>query len=475
MSALNAAAHAISPLDGRYAGKLQRLSAYFSEYALVRSRLAVEVAHAFALDALQPKAGGSEPKAPLQPLFSPLLPEEAARLEGAVSGFDAAAFAAVKAHEATTKHDVKAVEYHLRAVADLREPNRVHFGLTSEDVNNLAYSANFLRFRDEQQLTAIDGLLRVLAREARAGAALPFPARTHGQPATPTTAGKELAVFASRLLRCRENIAAHVFFGKLNGASGTHAALMQAEPAADWRAHERRVVEGLGLRTNRITTQVEDHDAWARWFHETRLLTSVLVDLCRDVWLYISNGWIVQRVAAGEVGSSTMPHKVNPIRFENAEGNLELASALLAFLAEKLTRSRMQRDLSDSTVTRNIGVAMGHLILALDEITAGFGAISVNAAACRAAVEAAPEVLAEPIQTVMRLSTAGDPYAELRDRTRGQAVTAAGLASFVSGLDLPADRKERLVALRPETYLGDAAELALEVAAEVERSIGVQP
>ncbi len=455
------AARAISPLDGRYAERCAPLRAYFSEAALAQARVQVEVAHALALD----ETG----------LFGQLDEGERGRLLAAATDFDEADFERVKAIEATTRHDVKAIEYHLRAQTALRAPNRIHFGLTSEDVNNLAYSTRFAAFVREQQLPALDALLLRLAGLAESLAALPFPARTHGQPATPTTAGKELAVYASRLLRVRRALVDHRFYGKLNGATGTYAALLIAAPTVDWRSYERRLVSGLGLVPNPATTQIEDHDAWARWFHESRLLSSILVDLCRDVWLYISQGWIVQATRPGEVGSSTMPHKVNPIRFENAEGNLELSAALLSFLAEKLTRSRMQRDLSDSTVTRNVGVAFGHLMLAIDEIGKGLDAVAFDGAACLAAIEATPALLAEPIQTVMRLHHTEDPYGALRDLTRGQSISAEDLSRFVQDQSLPAEDKARLAALRPGAYLGAAAEIALEVAASVRAAIGGAP
>ena len=453
-----ARAWALSPLDGRYGERLAPLGAYFSELALVRARVRVEVAHARALDALG--------------LFAPLSPDEDRRLCALTEGFGEEAFAAVKAIEAETRHDVKAVELYLRDGAALREPNRLHFALTSEDVNNLAYSTLFSAYIREQQLPALAAVLRALITWARDTAGAPFPSRTHGQPATPSTFGKELAVYVERLRRCHRALSGLRLAGKLNGATGTHGAAAAAAPHVDWRAYEKRLVEGLGLELNPISTQIEDHDSWARWLHESRLLSSVLVDLCRDMWMYISNGWVVQRARPGEVGSSTMPHKVNPIRFENAEGNLELSSALMAFLAEKLTRSRMQRDLSDSTVSRNVGVALAHLSLAMDEVRAGLAGVSLDVGACTRALDATPELLAEPIMTALRLEGHPDPYAALKSLTRGRAVTAEEIAVFVGSAPMREETRQRLAALQPAAYVGLAEQICADVLDAAERTLG---
>ena len=453
-----ARAWALSPLDGRYGERLAPLGAYFSELALVRARVRVEIAHALALDELG--------------LFSPLTPEQDRRLRALADGFGEGAFAAVKAIEAETRHDVKAVELYLRDAAALREPNRLHFGLTSEDVNNLAYGTLFAAYIREQQLPALGALLRALISWARATAGAPFPSRTHGQPATPTTFGKELAVYVERLGRCHRALGGLRLSGKLNGATGTHGAAAAAAPQVDWRAYEKGLVEGLGLERNPISTQVEDHDSWARWLHESRLLSCILVDLCRDMWMYISNGWVVQRARPSEVGCSTMPHKVNPIHFENAEGNLELGSALMAFLAEKLTRSRMQRDLSDSTVSRNVGVALSHLSLAMDEVQAGLAGVSLDFAACARALDATPELLAEPIMTALRLEGHPEPYAALTQLTRGRVVTREDISAFLTTTPMREETRQRLAALRPTAYVGLAEQICVDVLDAAERALG---
>jgi adenylosuccinate lyase len=448
------AANAISPLDGRYAGKLGGLDAYFSEYALVKARVAIEVAHALALDATG--------------LFGTLSAAERERLVVAASQFDAQAFDEVKVIEARTRHDVKACELWLRQRAALEKPNRIHFALTSEDVNNLAYGTCFHAFIREVQLPMLLRLLHMLAGFAREHAARPFPANTHGQPASPTTAGKEIAVFVGRLTRAVEALKCIRIYGKLNGATGNHSAALAALGTYDWGAYEQALVRSLGLVPNDATTQVEDHDSWARWFNETRVANNIVMDLCQDVWMYISRKWFTQRAQKGEVGSSTMPHKINPIHFENAEGNLQIANAQLAFLSDKLCRSRMQRDLSDSTVARTIGVAFAHQVLAIHEVTAGWDRIGLNDAACLAELDSSLELLAEPIQTILRLHTSEDSYAQLLELTRGHALTAEGLAQFVDKLNVDESVKEQLRALRARSYVGDAAATALRIAARAE-------
>lgn len=451
-------ARAISPLDGRYGGRLERLSEYFSEYALVRARLTVEVEHAIALD----ETG----------LFGTLDDGERTRLREVVASFDDAAFAELKGIESTVRHDVKACELFLKQRTGLRKKNRIHFGLTSEDVNNLAYGTLFDAFLEEVELPLIEALGKKLAAFAREHAKTPFPAHTHGQPATPTTAGKEIAVFLGRLLRAHEGLSRVRLYGKLNGATGNHSAMLAAHPDYDWAAYERRLVERLGLYPNPATTQVEDHDSWARWFNETRVANNVVLDLCQDMWLYISRGFVVQKAKAGEVGSSTMPHKVNPIHFENAEGNLQLSSSALVFLSEKLCRSRMQRDLSDSTVSRNVGVALGHHVLAFEEVMAGWERIALDREACARALDATPELLAEPIQTILRLHVDDDPYTRLLELTRGRALGKEDVRAFVDGLDVAESVKQRLRELDVRTYLGDAERIALDIAARAEEAFG---
>ncbi len=440
---------AISPLDGRYAARLDPLREHFSEFALTRERCRVEVEHILRLDELG--------------LFDPLDEGEKERSRACITGFSAADYAAIKEIERELNHDVKACEVFLRQRLGLRNPNRIHFALTSEDVNNLAYSLCLKGYVEETQLPLWRRLLGVLAGRVAAWKSSPFPTRTHGQAASPSTAGKEIAVFLARLVRAYEALSAHQFAGKLNGATGNHAALLAAAPQVDARAYETRLVESLGLRRNPATTQIEDHDSWAAYFNLVRQANNVVLDLDQDAWLYISHGYLVQRTRAGEVGSSTMPHKVNPIHFENSEGNLQLSSSMLVFLSEKLCRSRMQRDLSDSTVARNLGVALGHHHLALLETLRGLDLVDLDAARCQAELEASPELLAEPIQTILRLVSTDDPYTLLKALTRGRTVTAEAILQFIDGLSVSDQIKNQLRALRPEAYVGDAALVCDEV------------
>jgi adenylosuccinate lyase len=449
---------AISPLDGRYAARLDPLREYFSEFALTRARCRVEIEHALRLDELG--------------LFEPLDEGERSRAAACIEAFSAEDYASIKAIERELNHDVKACEVFLRGRLGLRNPNRIHFALTSEDVNNLAYSLCLKGYVEGLQLPLWRRLMAALAGRAAAWRSAPFPTRTHGQSASPSTAGKEIAVFLGRLVRAYEGLAAHRFAGKLNGATGNHAALLAAAPGVDARAYERRLVEGLGLVRNPATTQIEDHDSWAAYFNLVRQANNVILDLDQDAWLYISHGYLVQRTRAGEVGSSTMPHKVNPIHFENSEGNLQLSSSTLVFLSEKLCRSRMQRDLSDSTVARNLGVALGHHHLAVLETLRGLDLVDLDAARCLAELRAAPELLAEPIQTILRLVSTDDPYTTLKALTRGRAVTAEDLAAFIDGLSVPDQIKNQLRSLRPEAYVGDAAGVCDEILARHAAAVG---
>ncbi|MBK8217745.1 MAG: adenylosuccinate lyase [Myxococcales bacterium] len=451
-------AMAISPLDGRYGARLERLASYFSEHALMKARLRVEVEHAIALS----DTG----------LFGALDEGETARLRDAHATFDAAAYAELKGIEAEVRHDVKACELYLKRKAALRKPNRIHFGLTSEDVNNLAYGTLFDAFLAEVELPLLRDVAMALVPLVRTHADTPFPAATHGQPASPTTAGKELAVFLGRLLRSYDALSRVRIYGKLNGATGNRSAVVAAHPTYDWEAYEKRLVERLGLVPNVATTQVEDHDAWARWLSEVRVANNVVLDLCTDMWLYVSRGLFVQKAKAGEVGSSTMPHKVNPIHFENAEGNLQLSNAQLAFLADKLQKSRMQRDLSDSTVSRNVGAALAHHVLAYEEVQVGLSRVALSEEACRKALEATPELLAEPIQTILRLHVDDDPYKRLLELTRGRAIGPAEMKAFVDGLDVEHGVKEQLRALEVTSYLGDAGKIARKVLAMAEEAFG---
>ncbi|MDD5704659.1 MAG: adenylosuccinate lyase [Kiritimatiellae bacterium] len=453
MSALADNLMNISPLDGRYAAQLQPLRDIFSEYGLIRRRLLVEIAW---LRALCAEPGIVECPA--------LAPDEAAWLDKLAESLSIEDALRVKAIEATTNHDVKAVEYALKEkLAGTPLAGRsefVHFACTSEDVNNVAHS---LMLRDGL------GVLRKVQRElladltalARANADAAMLARTHGQPASPTTLGKEFAVFAHRLERIGGQLDAIVMPAKLNGAVGNYNAHVAAYPNVDWPALARRVIEqDFGLRQNPLTTQIESHDGMAELFDALCRWNDVLLSLDRDIWTYISMGYLGQKAVKGEVGSSTMPHKINPIDFENSEGNLGVANALLGHLARKLPVSRLQRDLTDSTVIRNVGVACGHSLLAYVSTRKGLGKLKVNHARLAADLDQAWEVLAEPIQTVMRKAGMANPYERLKELTRGQAVDRDTLRRLIESLDLPADDKARLLALTPAGYTGLAGRLA---------------
>jgi adenylosuccinate lyase len=443
---------ALSPLDGRYGDKVAALRALFSEYGLIRHRVLVELRWLAALAA--------EPGIAELPPFSQKATAELERLGREFSPADARR---VKEIEAVTHHDVKAVEYFLKErVAGNAELTRAaeffHFACTSEDINNLAYGLMLKAGREAVLLPAVDRLIGALEELALAHAAKPMLARTHGQPASPTTVGKELANFAHRLQRQRARIAQVALLGKTNGAVGNYNAHLAAYPEVDWPALARRFVEALGLGWNPYTTQIEPHDFLAELCHALAHFNTVLIALDRDLWGYIALGYFRQKTAPGEVGSSTMPHKVNPIDFENSEGNLGVANALLAHLAEKLPVSRFQRDLSDSTVLRNLGTALGHCLLAYESCLKGLGKLELDEARLTADLEENWEVLAEAIQTVMRRYGLANPYERLKDLTRGQTgITRATLHDFIRELEIPDEAKQRLLALTPASYTGNAA------------------
>ena len=446
---------ALSPLDGRYAAKLAPLSRIFSEYGLVRARVEVEVAWLLALS--------DEPGIPEIPPFA--APVRAA-LAAACDAFSPDDAARVKAIERTTNHDVKAVEYWLKErFADVAEVARVgefiHFACTSEDINNLAYGLMLREARERILLPALRDVAATLKALAHAHAGVAMLSRTHGQPATPTTLGKEMANVYARLERQIAAIERVPLKGKANGAVGNYNAHVAAYPDVEWERIAAKVVTGLGLEFNPYTTQIEPHDYMAELFDAIARADTVLIDLDRDAWGYISLGYFRQRVKEGEVGSSTMPHKVNPIDFENSEGNLGLANAMLRHFAEKLPISRWQRDLSDSTVLRNVGVALGHALLGWVSLANGLSRLAVDEARMAADLDANWEVLAEPIQTVMRRYGVANPYEQLKALTRGvTGITRESLHAFIDGLAIPADAKARLKALTPATYIGKAAELA---------------
>jgi adenylosuccinate lyase len=446
---------ALSPLDGRYRGKVAALQPLFGEFGLIRYRVLVEVRWLQALAAH-----------PQIEELTPLGDDATQRLDAIVDGFSEADAARVKAIEKTTNHDVKAVEYFLKEKvaghAELGQKSEFfHFACTSEDINNLAYALMLRDGREQVLLPAIDALIGRIAELAQEYAGVPMLARTHGQPASPTTVGKELANVAFRLRRQRDQIAASAILGKINGAVGNYNAHLVAYPDVDWPDLARSFVKQLGLGWNPYTTQIEPHDYMAELFHALVRFNTILIDFNRDVWGYISLGYFAQKTVAGEVGSSTMPHKVNPIDFENSEGNLGLANALLSHLAVKLPVSRWQRDLSDSTVLRNIGVALGYTVLAYASCQRGLGKIHVAKHVLEADLERNWEVLAEAIQTVMRRCGVAEPYEKLKSLTRGKGgIDRTALHAFIEGLDIPAAQKQALLDLVPTGYTGNAAEQA---------------
>ena len=449
---------ALSPLDGRYRQKVAALARHFSEYGLIRNRIRVELAW---LQALADESG-----VPELPVFSPVARQALGR---AVSEFATGDAERVKAIERATNHDVKAVECWLKErFASEPEIARgsefIHFACTSEDINNLAYALMLAEARSEVLLPAMRGLIADLRRLAHAHAELPMLGRTHGQPATPTTLGKEMANTVARLERALPAFAEGRLSGKINGAVGNYNAHRVAYPGVDWQSVARRLVTALGLDFNAYTTQIEPHDDLAALFDALARINTIVIDLDRDVWGYVSLGYFRQHAKQGEVGSSTMPHKVNPIDFENSEGNLGLANALLRHLADKLPVSRWQRDLTDSTVLRNVGVAFGHSLLGYLSCRQGLTKLAVDPARLAADLDANWEVLAEAIQTVLRRYGAPEPYEQLKALTRGKrGITRETLHGFIDGLALPEDAKRRLKALTPATYIGDAAELAKRI------------
>jgi adenylosuccinate lyase len=448
---------ALSPLDGRYASKVETLRPIFSEFGLMHRRVHVEIEWLLALAA---DKGVAE-----LPAFTA---DQIAKLKGIASDFNVDDGARIKTIEATTNHDVNAVEYFIKerigndaSLAQAKE--FVHFACTSEDINNLSYALMLRDARDQVLLPALDGIIAKLRELAHANASLPMLSRTHGQTASPSTLGKELANVVARLERQRKQLAAVEVPGKINGAVGNYNAHAITYPELDWRGFSQRFVESLGLDYNAYTTQIEPHDGVAEYCDVVRRANIILIDLARDIWGYISLGYFKQALKAGEVGSSTMPHKVNPIDFENAEGNFGLANALLGHFAEKLPISRWQRDLTDSTVLRALGTAFGHTMVALESLKKGLGKLTVNADRLAADLDANWEVLAEAVQTVMRRYGLPEPYEQLKALTRGQGITKDSMRTFITGLDLPADAKQRLLDLTPGGYIGLAEPLAKDI------------
>ena len=452
---------ALSPLDGRYAAKLSHLRPIMSEYGYMHRRVQVEIAWFIALS----DAGFAE--------FAPLSIADRAYLQSLVTDFDEEDCAAIKAEEKVTNHDVKAVEYWIKKQfkghpALEKAAEFVHFACTSEDINNTSHALQLKAGRDAVMLPQLDAIIAKLRTMAHQHAGVPMLSRTHGQTASPTTVGKELANVVVRLQAARARIADVKILAKMNGAVGNYNAHLAAWPDFDWEAFSQKVVQtpepqGLGLTFQPYSIQIEPHDYMAELFDATTRANTILIDLARDIWGYVSLGYFKQKLKDGEIGSSTMPHKVNPIDFENAEGNLGLANALLTHLAQKLPVSRWQRDLTDSTVLRNIGVAWGYTALAYSALMTGLNKLELNEEALATDLDAAWEVLAEPIQTVMRRYGVQGAYEKLKEVTRGKTVTAAALHQLIASLDIPAADKERLLAMTPASYIGKAAELARRV------------
>lgn len=447
---------AISPLDGRYARQLKELNLVFSEYALIRYRLFVELQWLRFLSAI-----------PLEGIEK-LSPRAIKVLDEIYTEFDVQEAEKVKAFEARTNHDVKALEYYIKEkIAGCDELNKIqefiHFACTSEDINNLAYALMIKDYRSNILLPLLKQLDKVLTERAHSYAEIPLLARTHGQAATPTTLGKEFAIFAHRLKRKIQLISQTEILGKLNGATGNFNAHLIAYPKLNWLKLSQQFVESLGLSHNKYSTQIESHDYLAEIFHLCSQTHTLLIGFCRDIWAYISLHYLVQKPVEHEVGSSTMPHKINPIDFENAEGNFGLANALLEHMANKLPISRWQRDLSDSTVLRNMGSAFAYSMLAYQALLRGLNKISPNSTQIAEDLAQHWDVLAEAIQTVMRRYGCEEPYEKLKQFTRGQRIEQASLIKFIENQDLPAEIKESLKKLTPEKYIGLAAELAKEV------------
>jgi adenylosuccinate lyase len=452
------ALNALSPLDGRYQTKLDSLRPYFSEYALIRHRTLVEI------EWLKALAASKKIKE-----VAPFSPKTLKQLDAVVTSFGENEAAAVKEIEATTNHDVKALEYWLKkrfeSNTEVHKASEfIHFACTSEDINNLSHGLMLKAARDNVMLPALDNVITRLTELAKQLAGSAMLAHTHGQPASPTTLGKELANVVYRLRRQRKQLANTDILGKINGAVGNFNAHLSAYPDVDWEAFAKNFVEQLGLVYNPYTIQIEPHDAMAELFDVMKRINTILIDLNRDIWGYISMGYFKQKVKAGEIGSSTMPHKVNPIDFENSEGNLGLANAVLGHLSEKLPISRWQRDLTDSTVLRNMGVAFGYTLLAYDSCLKGLNKLEANPLRLAQDLDASWEVLAEPIQTVMRRYGVENPYEQLKALTRGKGgITREALHEFINGLAIPKEAKNSLLQMTPANYIGKAMELAKKI------------
>ena len=440
--------HALSPLDGRYEYETAPLREYFSEFAYLRTRARLELDFLSALS----KTG----------LVRPLTKSERAALDSFTDD-DARK---IQGYEETTRHDVKAIEYFLREKISEDLHQWIHFGLTSEDINNMAQAVVLLGSRDKVLIPTIDVLIKSLLDFAKQYRALPMLARTHGQPAVPTTLGKEIAVYIARLKNCRDEISKHKFEAKVTGAVGNFSALQAAAPQVDWISFSTEFIKSLGVEPNLITTQILPYDNWIRYFDSIKLANTILLDYTQDIWRYISEGYLRQKVVEGEVGSSTMPQKVNPIDFENAEGNLGVANALLAHYAQKLPVSRLQRDLSDSTVRRTFGVALGHTMLAWNNIVRGMSRVDADEDNIKQELNEHWEIISEGAQTILRAAGRSDAYESLLSQARGRVFTEADFKSWVEALDVNEETRDKLRSLSPESYIG----LAVQITDEVIRS-----
>ena len=439
---------ALSPLDGRYSSSVKELNAYFSEAALLRYRVYVEVEYLIAL--------GREKKIHELPALSD---RQKNRLRSSYQKFGLNSAQIVKNIEAETNHDVKAIEYYIQKHCGAKLHPWIHFALTSEDINNISYTLMWCHAMKQVYVPMLTKLQRDLKAMAKRYRSVPMLSMTHGQPATPTTFGKELGVLFKRIDRQMVQVKKQSFLGKLSGATGTWSAHTSAYPKMDWVKFTSKFVRSLGLQPNTVTTQIEPHDSMAESFHQILRINSILKDLCQDLWMYVSRGILSQKKVAGEVGSSTMPHKINPIQFENAEGNLGLSNALLSHLAQKLPISRMQRDLTDSTVLRNQGVALGYSFLALKSISKGLSRITINKNKMKFELNEHWEVLAEAIQTILRKEGKIDAYEKLKDLTRGEKINESSITDFISSLKISDENKEALLSLRPESYVGKASDI----------------
>tara|TARA_Y200000002_G_scaffold32335_2_gene23827 strand:- start:957 stop:2306 length:1350 start_codon:yes stop_codon:yes gene_type:complete len=439
---------ALSPLDGRYSSSVKELNAYFSEAALMRYRVYVEVEYLIAL--------GREKKVHELPALSD---RQKNRLRSSYQKFDLNSAQIVKDIEAETNHDVKAIEYYIQKHCGAKLHPWIHFALTSEDINNISYTLMWCHAMKQVYVPMLTKLQRNLKAMAKRYRSVPMLSMTHGQPATPTTFGKELGVLFKRIDRQMVQIKKQSFLGKLSGATGTWSAHTSAYPKMDWVKFTSKFVRSLGLQPNTVTTQIESHDSMAESFHQVLRINSILKDLCQDLWMYVSRGILSQKKVAGEVGSSTMPHKINPIQFENAEGNLGLSNALLSHLAQKLPISRMQRDLTDSTVLRNQGVALGYSFLALKSISKGLSRITINKNKMKFELNEHWEVLAEAIQTILRKEGKLDAYEKLKDLTRGEKINESSITDFISSLKISDENKDALLSLKPESYVGKASDI----------------